>query len=74
MSVHRNGLLMEAAMGEQAKPEMRQPDESDAVARRELRRWRSEELLGESKEALIMHGDEVYRLLRTRNDKLILVK
>jgi hemin uptake protein HemP len=36
--------------------------------------WRSEELLGERTEVLIVHGHEVYRLRRTRQDKLILCK
>jgi len=36
--------------------------------------WRSEELLGERNEVLIVHGNEVYRLRRTRQDKLILCK
>ena len=36
--------------------------------------WRSEELLGERNEVLIVHGSEVYRLRRTRQDKLILYK
>ena len=61
-------------MGEQAKPDVRQADEPAAALRRDLRTWHSEELLGDAKEALIVHGGEVYRLLRTRNDKLILVK
>jgi hemin uptake protein HemP len=41
---------------------------------REVLSWRSDQLLGEASEARIVHGDEVYRLLRTRNGKLILVK
>lgn len=36
--------------------------------------WRSDELLGEQNEVLIVHGSEVYRLRRTRQDKLILYK
>lgn len=36
--------------------------------------WTSEQLLGTANEARIVHGNEVYRLLRTRNQKLILVK
>jgi len=36
--------------------------------------WRSEELLGEEHEALILHNDVVYRLRRTRQGKLILYK
>lgn len=39
-----------------------------------LRTIRSEDLLQGSRELLILHGGETYRLLRTRNDKLILQK
>jgi hemin uptake protein HemP len=35
---------------------------------------RSEDLLQGRREVLIIHGDEVYRLLCTRNNKLILQK
>ena len=53
-----------------------QPDAAELVqlppAARES--WRSEELLGERTEVLIVHGSEVYRLRRTRQDKLILYK
>ena len=34
----------------------------------------SDALLKGSREVLIRHGDEVYRLRHTRNDKLILTK
>ena len=34
----------------------------------------SNALLGGTREVLIRHGDEVYRLRHTRNDKLILTK
>jgi hemin uptake protein HemP len=34
----------------------------------------SEELLQGQREVLIVHAGQVYRLLRTRNDKLILQK
>lgn len=37
-------------------------------------RWRSEELLAGTDEALIAHGDQVYRLRRTGTGKLILTK
>jgi hemin uptake protein HemP len=37
-------------------------------------RWRSEDLLQGQREALIVHGSEVYRLRQTRNGKLILQK
>ncbi len=36
--------------------------------------WRSEDLLGLGDEALISHGDQVYRLRRTTTGKLILTK
>jgi hemin uptake protein HemP len=36
--------------------------------------WRSEELLGERTEVKILHNNEVYRLRRTRQGKLILYK
>ena len=36
--------------------------------------WRSEELLGERTEVLILHNGEAYRLRRTRQGKLILYK
>jgi len=35
---------------------------------------RSEELLQGQAELFIVHGNQIYRLLRTRNDKLILQK
>ena len=44
----------------------------DEAALRES--WRSEELLGERTEVLILHGTEIYRLRRTRLGKLILYK
>jgi hemin uptake protein HemP len=37
-------------------------------------KWNSAELLGDRIEILIQHGSEVYRLRRTRQDKLILYK
>jgi hemin uptake protein HemP len=37
-------------------------------------KWSSEELLGNRIEILIQHGSEIYRLRRTRQDKLILYK
>ena len=36
--------------------------------------WRSDELLGDRAEVLILHNNEVYRLRRTRQGKLILHK
>lgn len=37
-------------------------------------RWRSDELLAGTDEALIAHGDQIYRLRRTGTGKLILTK
>lgn len=36
--------------------------------------WRSEDLLMGSNEAYIIHGEDVYRLRRTRSGKLVLFK
>lgn len=36
--------------------------------------WHSEQLLGKHVEVLILHNNEVYRLRRTRQGKLILYK
>jgi hemin uptake protein HemP len=36
--------------------------------------WRSEELFGDQREVLIVHNNEIYRLRRTRQNKLILNK
>jgi hemin uptake protein HemP len=48
-----------------------EPSASDTP---EPRVWRSEQILGEAKEVLIVHGGETYRLRRTRLGKLILQK
>ena len=57
-----------------AKPPaaMPQPAAAQDIAARDS--WRSEELLGQRTEVLILHGTEVYRLRRTRQGKLILYK
>lgn len=36
--------------------------------------WRSDELLGSRDEVFILHNNDVYRLRRTRQGKLILYK
>jgi len=41
---------------------------------RPLRRWQSEELLGQAGEAVITHGNQTYRLRCTTTGKLILTK
>lgn len=38
------------------------------------RRWDSRSLLGGLREVVIQHGDQLYRLRHTQNDKLILTK
>jgi hemin uptake protein HemP len=38
------------------------------------RQWQSQDLFGNEREILITHGDDVYRLRKTRNGKLILHK
>jgi hemin uptake protein HemP len=48
------------------------PDAKADGAAREA--WRSEELLGDRSEVLIVHNNEIYRLRRTRQGKLILYK
>jgi hemin uptake protein HemP len=40
----------------------------------ERRFWTTEELLGQDREVLIRHGEDVYRLRITRHGKLILYK
>ena len=54
------------------------PDEHPAVNEPDPQlskdRYQSDELFGERKEILIVHNQEVYRLRRTRHDKLILYK
>jgi len=47
------------------------PVENNAAPREA---WRSDELLGDRTEVLILHNNEVYRLRRTRQGKLILHK
>ncbi len=36
--------------------------------------WTTEQLLGDQREVLIQHGDDLYRLRVTRHGKLILYK
>jgi hemin uptake protein HemP len=50
------------------------PVESCGDRSGDMRIWRSEDILGDSKEVLIVHGGETYRLRRTRLGKLILQK
>ena len=38
------------------------------------RRMKSSDLLKTGRELFIEHGDQLYRLIRTSNDKLLLVK
>jgi len=53
------------------------PAESAASARTpsvQPKVWESDELFGNEVEVFIAHGDQLYRLRRTRNGKLILCK
>ena len=61
-------------MSEHIRPQPAQDEGESKSPPRDIHRWTSEQLLGSASEAFIVHGNEVYRLLRTRNDKLILVK
>ena len=64
-------------MNEPTQQEAQRPIEPvDAANRPAMSReaWRSEELLGERTEVLILHNGDVYRLRRTRQGKLILHK
>jgi hemin uptake protein HemP len=56
------------------RPAEAPPAAAIAGAAAERDSWRSEELLGQRTEVLILHGNEVYRLRRTRQGKLILYK
>jgi hemin uptake protein HemP len=56
-------------------PPLIDPSPADAPCEAKSRdAWRSEELLGERTEVQILHNNEVYRLRRTRQGKLILYK
>lgn len=51
------------------------PARPDGVqTRQQIRAVSSADLLQGKREMLIIHGNQTYRLLRTRNDKLILQK
>lgn len=54
------------------RPTAKTQDVSQSPAR--IPTVRLEELIGEGRELHITHGDEVYRLIVTRNNKLILQK
>lgn len=51
-----------------------EPDSDDFLLRGAHRVVRSEELLHGERELIILHGSQIYRLLETRNGKLILQK
>jgi hemin uptake protein HemP len=61
--------MTETNVEQPAPPE---PPENGPPQAREA--WRSEELLGDKTEVQILHNNEVYRLRRTRQGKLILYK
>ena len=49
-------------------------NDGDSSTEQPTREISSEQLLGEHREILIRHGEDVYRLRLTRNGKLILQK
>jgi len=59
--------IMEATPASESTPH-------DATHRDTAPIYRSEELFQGKRELFIIHGGEVYRLIRTRNDRLILQK
>lgn len=62
-------------MAEQDKvEETEMAGEKSPPSRVQPRAVQSEELLQGGRELWIIHGSHVYRLIRTRNDKLILQK
>ena len=66
---------MSNSAGKPAEPDPPAPASGEREpGERQRHSWRSEELLGNGNEILIVHGSEVYRLRRTRQDKLILYK
>ncbi len=50
------------------------PELDDLILHGNLRVMRSEELLQGQRELIILHGSHIYRLIETRNGKLILQK
>jgi hemin uptake protein HemP len=47
---------------------------SEARTSEEVIIWSSEELLKDANEVVILHGEERYRLIKTKNNKLIMQK
>lgn len=51
------------------------PEESPGASRKpSVKVWTSQDLFGDDVEVIIRHGEQTYRLRRTRNGKLILNK
>lgn len=59
-----------------ANPPQPTPSETapDRAHDDQRRVWSTDDLLGDQREALIRHGDDLYRLRITRHGKLILYK
>lgn len=72
---HDVSVAKEATMSDSQQPAER-PQETPPLyeLQRGQRVWKSEDLLGDKSEALIVHHDQVYRLRCTRQGKLILYK
>ena len=59
---------------DQTVPLQPTPASDESKSPQGLREYNAAELLHGEREVLIRHGDEVYRLCLTRNNKLILQK
>jgi hemin uptake protein HemP len=70
--VDANKHSPESSPNKDAPHEARPGEHRDVLETKRV--WRSEELFGDDNEVLVVHGDLVYRLRRTRTGKLILCK
>ena len=67
MSMNRNSKSMQGAAGGRT-------DAAQNAPTAEMRQFDIRDLLGDAREAVLIHGGERYRLRITMNDKLILTK
>ncbi len=66
--------ITESNEGDQAPKSETELDPDDILLHQDQRIVRSEELLQGKRELIILHGSQIYRLIETRNGKLILQK
>jgi hemin uptake protein HemP len=66
--------MVEAKRNSNLNDPEREPTATRQSASSGKERYDSDELFGDRKEILIIHHDEIYRLRRTRHNKLILYK